>query len=155
MLLSVISRYLGVSVAKIGIVYDMCKLFRLIVPGRLKETVLKACAKYAASSLAKFELSRIIRIEQAISQQDIHASHESAEQGVVLVPELRQDDAAVGDVKIHIACCKALPGLAGILALFKGIALQFLFGHADGLCRDGQFVHREVPTLCAGCPSAP
>ena len=60
----------------------MCKLFRLIVPGCLKETVLKACAKYAASSLAKFELSRIIRIEQAISQEDIHASHESAEQGV-------------------------------------------------------------------------
>lgn len=30
----------------------MCKLFKLIVPGCLKETVLKACAKYAASTLA-------------------------------------------------------------------------------------------------------
>ena len=76
MLLSVISRYLGVSVAKIGIVYDMCKLFRLIVPGYLKVTVLKACAKYAARSLARFEFSRIIRIEQTILQEDIYASHE-------------------------------------------------------------------------------
>ena len=30
----------------------MCKLFRLIVLGHLNETVLKACAKYAASTLA-------------------------------------------------------------------------------------------------------
>lgn len=58
----------------------MCKLFKLIVLGYLKETVLKACAKYAASSLAKFEVSRIIRIEQAILQEDIHASHECSEQ---------------------------------------------------------------------------
>ena len=58
----------------------MCKLFRLIVPGCLKETVPKACAKYAASTLAKFEVSRIIRIEQAILQEDIHASHERSKQ---------------------------------------------------------------------------
>ena len=32
------------------------------------------------SSLAKFEVSRIIRIEQAILQEDIHASHECSKQ---------------------------------------------------------------------------